>query len=129
LSLKQIKDLYTEHADSTYVVGKVSFEGQGRSRVMGKNKGLLKIYADKYSGAFLGAEMFGPAAEHIGHLLVWARQQQMTVQKLLTMPFYHPVIEEGLRTALRDTLSQLILSESGLGELLIINNNEIQLVM
>jgi dihydrolipoamide dehydrogenase len=26
----------------------------------------------------------------------------MTIQEMLEMPFYHPVIEEGLRTALRD---------------------------
>ena len=94
---------------------------------MGKNKGILKIYADKNSGEFLGAEMFGPAAEHIGHLLAWAKQQQLTIQKMLTMPFYHPVIEEGLRTALTDTLRQLNLDESNMDEL--INNNDIKLVV
>ena len=26
----------------------------------------------------------------------------MTVPQMLEMPFYHPVVEEGLRTALRD---------------------------
>ena len=26
----------------------------------------------------------------------------MTVSQMLDMPFYHPVVEEGLRTALRD---------------------------
>jgi len=31
----------------------------------------------------------------------------MTVEKSLEMPFYHPVIEEGLRTALRDALAKL----------------------
>ena len=40
--------------------------------------------------------------EHIAHLLAWAAQQRMTVPAMLDMPFYHPVIEEGLRTALRD---------------------------
>jgi dihydrolipoamide dehydrogenase len=25
----------------------------------------------------------------------------MTVERMLEMPFYHPVVEEGLRTALR----------------------------
>jgi dihydrolipoamide dehydrogenase len=46
--------------------------------------------------------MFGPDAEHIAHLLAWAAQQRMTVSEMLDMPFYHPVIEEGLRTALRE---------------------------
>jgi dihydrolipoamide dehydrogenase len=51
--------------------------------------------------------MFGPAAEHIGHLLAWAAQQRMTVAEMLKMPFYHPVMEEGLRTALRDLSHKL----------------------
>jgi dihydrolipoamide dehydrogenase len=89
------------------VVGEVSFENQGRSRVMLKNQGMLRVYADKGSGRFLGAEMIGPRAEHIGHLLAWSHQSQMTISQMLAMPFYHPVIEEGLRTALRDACRQL----------------------
>ncbi len=85
-----------------FAEGHVSFEDQGRSRVMLLNKGILKVYGEQGSGLFLGAEMFGPAAEHIGHLLAWAAQQRMTVSGMLDMPFYHPVVEEGLRTALRD---------------------------
>ena len=91
------------------VIGKISFEGQGRSRVMLKNKGLMHIYADRYSGRFLGSEFMGPDAEHLAHLLSWAHQQKMTIPEMLTMPFYHPVIEEGLRTALRDTNEKLCL--------------------
>lgn len=90
------------HFKDRFAVGFVSFEDQGRSRVMLRNKGILKVYAELGSGMFLGAEMFGPAAEHIGHLLAWAAQQRMTVSGMLEMPFYHPVIEEGVRTALRD---------------------------
>jgi dihydrolipoamide dehydrogenase len=82
--------------------GEVSFEDQGRSRVMLRNKGHLRVYADPQTGRFLGAEMVGPDAEHIGHLLAWALQAGMTVEQMLGMPFYHPVVEEGLRTALRD---------------------------
>ena len=94
-------------ADRCFVTGKVSFENQGRSRVMLKNKGILHVYAEYGTGIFLGAEMFGPAAEHIGHLLSWAFENRMTVPKMLEMPFYHPVIEEGLRTALRDANEKL----------------------
>jgi dihydrolipoamide dehydrogenase len=31
----------------------------------------------------------------------------MTVTRALEMPFYHPVVEEGLRTALRDAQAKL----------------------
>lgn len=82
--------------------GEVSFEDQGRSRVMLRNHGRLRVYGDPATGRFLGAEMVGPDAEHIGHLLSWALQAGMTVAEMLQMPFYHPVVEEGLRTALRD---------------------------
>lgn len=95
-------DQLNQHFKDRFAMGQVSFEDQGRSRVMLRNKGILKVYAEQGSGLFLGAEMFGPAAEHIGHLLAWAAQNRMTVSKMLEMPFYHPVIEEGLRTALRD---------------------------
>ena len=86
----------------TFATGQVSFEDQGRSRIMLKNKGLLNIYGALNTGRFLGAEMLAPAAEHLAHLLAWALQNKMTVPQMLKMPFYHPVIEEGLRTALRD---------------------------
>ena len=91
------------------VVGKIFFEGQGRSRVILKNKGLMHLYADRNSGLFLGSEFIGPQAEHLAHLLSWAHQQKMTIPQMLQMPFYHPVIEEGLRTALRDVSAQLSL--------------------
>lgn len=95
-----------------FEIGKVSFENQGRSRVMLRNKGLLHVYGEQGTGRFLGAEMIGPGAEHIAHLLAWAHQQEMTVGQMLDMPFYHPVIEEGLRTALRDLESKLKLGHS-----------------
>ncbi|HFC0561686.1 TPA: dihydrolipoyl dehydrogenase [Neisseria gonorrhoeae] len=85
-----------------FVIGEVSFKNQGRSRVMLVNKGHMRLYAEKATGRFIGAEIVGPAAEHLAHLLAWAHQMKMTVPQMLDMPFYHPVIEEGLRTALRD---------------------------
>src|SRR5690606_9749459 len=91
----------------SFVTGEVDFGDQGRSRVMLKNKGMLHVYADIESGRFLGAEMVGPSAEHIGHLLAWAAQQQLTVAQMLDMPFYHPVVEDGVRTALRDAAARL----------------------
>ena len=95
-----------------HVTGAVSFHNQGRSRVMLRNKGLLHVYVAIEDGAFLGAEMLGPDAEHIGHLLAWALQMKLTVQQMLDMPFYHPVIEEGVRTALRDARAKLAVAQA-----------------
>lgn len=84
-----------------FAVGDVSFENQGRSRVMGINKGLLRIYGEQETGRLFGAEMIGPGAEHLAHLISWTIAGGLTVEEALQRPFYHPVIEEGLRTALR----------------------------
>ena len=86
----------------TFATGQVSFGDQGRARMMLKNKGLLNVYGDLATGRFLGAEMLAPAAEHLAHLLAWSLQNKMTPAQMLEMPFYHPVVEEGMRTALRD---------------------------
>lgn len=94
-------DEVDERCRGGFAVGEVSFEDQGRSRVIGKNLGLLRVYGEHGTGLFMGAEMFGPAAEHIAHLLAWSAQRRLTVSEMLEMPFYHPVIEEGLRTALK----------------------------
>ena len=68
---------------------------------------LVAIYVDIKTRRFLGAQIVGPAVEHLAHLLAWSGEQGMTIDQMLTMPFYHPVIEEGLRTALRDTAAKL----------------------
>jgi dihydrolipoamide dehydrogenase len=105
--IAMIGTTFAELGERNFVVGEVSFENQGRSRVMLKNQGLLRVYADSRDGRFLGAEMLGPRAEHLGHLLAWAHQSRMTIADMLAMPFYHPVVEEGLRSALRDACRQL----------------------
>lgn len=84
------------------VTGAASFETQGRSRVMRQNRGVLHVYADARTGKLRGAQACGPAVEHLGHLLAWLLQLDLTVDEALKLPFYHPVVEEGLRTALKD---------------------------
>ena len=100
---KRLADLDSAHT----VTGTVSFENQGRARAAQRNRGALHVYADRATGRLQGAEMCAPAAEHLAHLLALAVQQKLTVHQLLGMPFYHPVLEEGLRTALRDAARQL----------------------
>ncbi len=88
-------------------IGEISYADQGRARVAGRNQGLVRLYARRDDCRLVGAEMFGPRVEHMAHLLAWAVAQQMTVQHVLRMPFYHPVFEEGLRTGVRDLAEKL----------------------
>jgi dihydrolipoamide dehydrogenase len=88
-------------------VAQQRFGPVGRALIMGQNRGLLRVYAARRSGRILGASMVGPRCEHLAHLLAWAVEQQMTVERALEMPFYHPVIEEALQDALLELKAEL----------------------
>jgi dihydrolipoamide dehydrogenase len=92
---------------ATAAVGQINFAPVGRALIMGKNKGVLRVYADQRSGRLLGAEMIGPKGENLAHLLAWCIEQGLTVGRLLRMPFYHPVIEEALQAALYDLYAKV----------------------
>ena len=87
--------------DDGVITGTAEFNDQGRARVEGVNQGVLTLYADAPDGRLIGADLFTPASEHLAHLIAWAVQHGHTATQLLEMPFYHPTIEEGLKTALR----------------------------
>lgn len=89
------------------VIGEFDMAKLGRAIVMQKDTGLIRIYADKKSGKLLGTEMAIVSGEHIVHELAWAIEQEFTVFDLIKMPFYHPVIEEGLQYALMNAINQI----------------------
>ena len=106
----QIALVGTRHADleeDVHRIGEVDYGRQGRARVMNRHAGVVRIYGSRHCGKLVGAEMFGPNVEHTAHLLAWAIQQDLSVDQALEMPFYHPVLEEGIRTALQDLRHQL----------------------
>lgn len=89
------------------LTGEVSFERHGRARAALRARGLLRVYARRRDGRLLGAEMCAPAGEHLAHLLALAIERDLTVHDLLGAPFYHPVLEEALRAALRQIAREL----------------------
>jgi dihydrolipoamide dehydrogenase len=99
--------------DPSALIGEASFAHQGRALAAQRNQGLLRIYA-REDAVLIGAEMCVPGAEHMVHLLGLAISEQMTVHQVLRMPFYHPVLEEGLRSALRELAKQSPCSEPDL---------------
>ncbi|OTG80986.1 dihydrolipoyl dehydrogenase [Acinetobacter sp. ANC 5054] len=97
-----------ESANEQFITGTVSYEKQGRALVTGKNKGAVEIYISKTTSKILGAELFCPDAEHLAHLLCWIMSEDLTINQILEKPFYHPTLEEGLRTALKHARRQLL---------------------
>jgi len=89
------------------VIGEQRFGPIGRALIMRSNRGLIRLYASPVEGKLLGASMIGPRVEHLAHLVSWAIKQEMTVDDMLQMPFYHPVIEEALQDALKVTAKKL----------------------
>jgi dihydrolipoamide dehydrogenase len=83
------------------VVGTASYADQGRAKVDGCNNGLVRIYAHRNSRKLTGATLFGPAMDHIAHLVAWSIERGSTAGELLRLPIYHPTYEEGLKPALR----------------------------
>lgn len=104
--LGQTYKTLTEHGID-FVVGKVSYAKQGRAIVNGKNVGAAEVYVDRTTRKLLGAELFVDHAEHLAHLLAWQVAHDLTVDQILEQPFYHPTLEEGIRTALKHAKRQL----------------------
>ena len=93
-------------------IGEIKLAPVGRALIMGKNKGLIRVYGDRKTGKILGASMVSVKGENLGHLLCWAMEMNLTVFDLLRMPFYHPVIEEALQAALYNLKSKLDIEDS-----------------
>jgi len=89
------------------VTGEMPIGPVGRALIMGKNKGLIRVYAEKRSGKLLGAAMACPKGENLAHLVCWAIEMNLSVHDMLRMPFYHPVMEEALQAALNNCKSKL----------------------
>ena len=98
---------WSELEQDAIAIGEVKIGMVGRALIMGKNRGILRLYANKSDGGILGATLVMPKGEHIAHLLAWAIEQRLTVWDLLKMPFYHPTIEEALQAALYDLTRKL----------------------
>ena len=99
---------WSELADNANtVVGEMKLGPVGRALIMGKNKGVIRVYADKSNGRVLGATLVSVKGEHLAHLLAWSIQKGLTVYEMLRLPFYHPVIEEALQAALYDLLGKM----------------------
>ncbi|MET0090194.1 MAG: dihydrolipoyl dehydrogenase [Candidatus Thiodiazotropha sp.] len=99
--------LYKNLDLDTTAIGEVKLAPVGRAMIMGQNRGVIRVYANKKTGVLLGSEMITPQGENLGHLLSWAIAQQLTVGDLVRMPFYHPVIEEALQAALNNLYAQV----------------------
>lgn len=94
------------------VIASEDFTGQARAITALENKGILRLYASTVTAKLLGAEMIAPSGEHMAHMISWAIQRGLTVFEMLELTYYHPVVEEGIRGALRKLAGKIEKRES-----------------
>lgn len=93
------------------VIGQMTFDDNGKARIMGSTQGIMRIYASKQDGRILGAEIIGPEADFFAHVIAWLIQSKTTVCKVMNMPFYHPTVMEALRAVMYDLARKLDLEK------------------
>jgi len=105
-NLAMIGKTWSELDHDNTLIGSVALGMLGRALIMGRNRGQLRLYADKTTGTLLGASMIAPHGEHLAHLLNWCIEQNLTVLQMVHMPFYHPVLEEAIQPVLRHLVAE-----------------------
>lgn len=97
----------TQLESEEYVVGEMRMGPVGRALIMGKNRGMLRVYVRKIDARIMGATLVMTKGENVAQLIAWAIEQNMTAMDVLAMPFYHPTMEEAFQGAVRAALAQL----------------------
>ena len=92
------------------ICGTSDYDDQGRAKVDAVNEGVMRLYADR-DGRLTGADLCVPGGDMLAHLVAWAVQSGATAPQLLSMPFYHPTLVEGMRSALRDICRQVDIAQ------------------
>ncbi|CAB4243414.1 Dihydrolipoyl dehydrogenase (fragment) [Methylacidimicrobium sp. AP8] len=76
------------------VVARYPFADHGKSILMGRTKGFVKLLADPENGELLGAGIAGPEASELIHELVALQSVRATAGDLARLPHYHPTLSE-----------------------------------
>ncbi|WP_006786330.1 dihydrolipoyl dehydrogenase [Thiorhodospira sibirica] len=99
--IAQVGVPFNQLDEADIVIGERGFVMQGRSIVMARQQGVLRVYAARADGRLLGAQLCMPDGEYIAHYLALAISQGLTARELLNQaPQYHPTLIEGLFDAL-----------------------------
>jgi dihydrolipoamide dehydrogenase len=96
---------YSELDPNAIIIGEADAAFSGRGAVDGGRQGLLRLYFDKSSQLFLGAQMAVPAGEHLAHMLIPMLSSSYTLEQMVGLVYYHPTYEELIQTAVLNAKS------------------------
>lgn len=98
---------YDQLSADEHVIGTATGASNGRSKILQTPDNIVRVYAERRTGAIVGASLLTVRGEHLCHLLAWAIQRRETIASLLELPFYHPTIEELIQSALMDARAKM----------------------
>lgn len=84
------------------IVSLLRFPETGRAITMDVAHGISKLVADRGTGELLGAQLLGPRADDLIHILSVHMAHRGTAAQLLDMPWYHPTLAEVLLSQARE---------------------------
>lgn len=84
------------------VTSLVRFPETGRAITMDAYHGVSKLVADARSGEILGAQVLGPRADDIIHIVSSIAYYRGKAADMLEMPWYHPTLSEVLVSQARE---------------------------
>ncbi|HRY28433.1 MAG TPA: dihydrolipoyl dehydrogenase [Elusimicrobiota bacterium] len=76
------------------------FQGSPKAWASDEATGFLQLISDKNTGRILGAQIVGPHATELIHLVSVALRAKLTTDQLRSVVFAHPTLSESLRGAL-----------------------------
>lgn len=86
-------------AGYTVAVAKFPYTASGRALTMGETDGLVKVVADKQSGAVLGVQMVGPEVSELVAGATLALEMGATAEDIARTIHPHPTLSEGIMEA------------------------------
>lgn len=79
---------------------KFFFQASGRAQAEGDAEGFIQLISEKKSQKILGAQIIGPCATELIHIISVALKSGMSQPELKDVIFAHPTFAEGIRSAL-----------------------------
>ncbi|MCR4673358.1 MAG: dihydrolipoyl dehydrogenase [Lachnospiraceae bacterium] len=103
-----ISEEQAKAAGLAYKAGKFNFAANGRSMILGKRTGFVKMIAEAESGRVLGVHMIGPCATELIAECALAIKMKCTVTDIADTIHAHPTVSEAVEEAAESLLGGAI---------------------
>ncbi|MFX0092831.1 MAG: dihydrolipoyl dehydrogenase [Candidatus Hodarchaeota archaeon] len=93
---------------SNVLVGKFPFQGLGKAAILGEGRGFIKVLLNGDTKEIIGGAIIGPHATELIAELALAVQNRLKFEHFVNTQHCHPVLYEGIKEAVLDSLRRAI---------------------